>query len=94
MQDRAHLAAPLAAADSRASDAILRSHALRDDSTLEPPHRAFAWEREATQFYKWAPPQHINILECVAFFIWYRSHTSSKGFHYLRMWHVFDSRVV
>eukprot|EP00959_Pyramimonas_sp_CCMP1952_P270372 5651854-Pyramimonas_sp.AAC.1 len=93
-QERAHFAPLLAAADSRGSDAILRSQVLRDDSTQELPYPAFAWEWEATPFYKWASPQHINILEFVACFNWYRSHTNSKDFHSLRMWHVFDSRVV
>ena len=58
------------------------------------PYPAFAWKWKTVQSYAWHHDQHINILEFTAFFNYLRSLANKKHLQHMRLFHVFDSKVV
>ena len=57
------------------------------------PYLAFAWDWTPVQSYSWAVPQHINVLELIAFFNYLRSVICRREFREVRFFHVLDSMV-
>ena len=53
--------------DSRGSDVRLNSGAILDGVRQLAPYPAFAWDWTSVQSYPWVTPQHINVLELLAF---------------------------
>ena len=53
--------------DSRGSDVRLSSGAILDGVRQLAPYPAFAWGWTSVQSYPWVTPQHINVLELLAF---------------------------
>ena len=58
------------------------------------PYPAFAWKWKAVQSYRWVHDQHINILEFMSFFNYLRSLSNKRHLQHLRLFHLFDSKVV
>ena len=64
---------------------------MAPDKSLTP--RPSGGESVFSLSYPWGEKQHINILESVAFLIYFRTCCSSIQFHSKRAFHIFDSRV-
>ena len=79
--------------DLRGSDVRLDIGCVLNSARQSMPYPAFAWEWSVVQSYPWAVPQHINVLELVAFFNYLRGGISRKSFNGVRFFHVFDSMV-
>ena len=57
------------------------------------PYLAVAWDWKPLQSYHWQVPQHINVLELLAFFNYVRAWSASPAAHGLRYFHILDSRL-
>ena len=54
--------------DTSGSDVRLDSGLILEGTRQLAPYPAFAWEWTTVQSYAWVTPQHINVLELLAFF--------------------------
>ena len=54
--------------DTRGSDVRLDSGLILEGARQVAPYPAFAWDWTTVQSYAWVTPQHINVLELLAFF--------------------------
>ena len=72
----------------------LRDSTITNGSRQVVPYPAMAWAWRSVQSYAWRTPQHINILELIAFFNYLRACLKKADVHSSRFIHVFDSRVV
>ena len=61
--------------------------------TQTAPYPAFIWHWQTIMSYPWKVPQHINVLEFLAYFNYVRKKSRSYCFHSLRFINVFDSQV-
>ena len=57
------------------------------------PYPAPAWDWQCLQSYKWSTPQHINVLELIAYFNYIWLFANDPYHSSLRLFHVLDSRV-
>ena len=92
-EETAHLRQLLRVADAKGSDVRLCSQTILDGSRQEFPYPAFAWSWTSIQCYPWKQRQHINILEFIAFFNYFREVVKYPGIHGHRLFHILDSRV-
>eukprot|EP00971_Amphidinium_carterae_P340164 6478358-Amphidinium_carterae.1 len=92
--EQGHLRFMLQHTDCKGSDATLRTGTIHDATRQCVPYPAGIWQWQTVQTYKWQTPQHINVLEYVAFLNYLRWITGKGQVHSRRMLHVFDSRVV
>ena len=90
--EAAHLANLHAFLDLRGSDVRLDSGSILEAARQAVPYPAFAWQWQCIQSYAWTQPQHINVLELLAFFNFLRQFTAKSG-RSVRFYHVLDSRV-
>ena len=88
-----HLRTLLKFANHRGSE-IRVSLASGSDEGQIFPYPSFAWQWETVQSYCWQHEQHINILEFTAFLNYLRSLSNKQHLQSLRLFHVFDSKVV
>ena len=72
----AHLRSLYAVLDVRGSDVRLDTGDIIEGGWPLVPYPAIAWDWRCQQAYRWQTPQHINVLELMAFF------------NYLRGWSV------
>ena len=66
-QERAHLRKLVDLVDFRGSDVWLDSGAIVEGARQAVPYSAFASDFACVQSYRWLQPQHINVLELLAF---------------------------
>lgn len=88
-----HLHALYRSVDLRGSDVRLDTGAVLMAARQSMPYPAFAWDWTPVQSYSWAVPQHINVLELVAFFNYLRGVICRNDFKGVRFFHVLDSMV-
>ena len=79
--------------DLRGSDVRLDTGSFVDNCRQILPYPAIAWEWQCVQSYAWATPQHINVLELIAYFNYLRYYTGKREARAARFFHVLDSRV-
>lgn len=92
-QELAHLNSLYRHIDLRGSDVRLDISCVLNSGRQDMPYPAFAWEWSVVQAYPWAVPQHINVLELIAFFNYLRGVINRAGFNSVRFFHVLDSMV-
>ena len=51
------------------------------------------WDWKCVHSYQWQESQHINVLELIAFLIYFRKACCETSFRHTRAFHIFDSRV-
>jgi len=88
-----HLQNLLRFTNHRGSEVRLGLWAGIDDG-MPFPYPAFAWRWKSVLSYRWVHDQHINILEFMAFFNYLRTLSNKRHLQHLRLFHVFDSKVV
>jgi hypothetical protein len=88
-----HLTGLLDLVDFRGSDVRLDTGAILEGSRQPIPYPAICWDWSVVQSYAWKQTQHINVLELLAFFNYFRSLASFSVLHSQRILHVLDSRV-
>ena len=92
-QETAHLEALLRRIDHRGSDVQLWCGELDKASRQLAPYPAFRWEWRTVAAYGWKVPQHISVLEVVAFLNHIIEASQHKRFINKRFFHVVDSQV-
>ena len=88
-----HLHFILQNVDFRGSEVSLRDSTVLEGGRQTIPYPAPAWEWKCVQTYAWQQPQHINVLELLAYFNYLRMYVMKPRNHSHRFLHVFDSRV-
>ena len=79
--------------DFKGSEVRLKDGSILDGSRQAVPYPACIWDWNCIQSYSWSTPQHINVLELLAFFNFLKLHVNKDYEHCSRILHVFDSRV-
>jgi hypothetical protein len=88
-----HLIGLLSIVDFRGSDVRLDTGVVLEGSRQPTPYPAICWDWTVVQSYAWQQHQHINVLELLAFFNYFRSLAALSSSHSQRFLHVLDSRV-
>ncbi len=88
-----HLKGLLDLVDFRGSDVRLDTGAVLEGSRQPIPYPAICWDWSVVQAYSWKQSQHINVLELLAFYNYFKSLASFSPLHGHRLLHVLDSRV-
>ena len=88
-----HLAYVLEFCDFRGSEVSLRDGTISEGNRQLIPYPAIVWAWRSVQAYIWHQPHHINVLELVAFFNYFRACVRKPENHSSRILHVVDSRV-
>ena len=91
--ERNHLLWILEFVDFKGSEVRIREGTIVDGSTQAVPYPASVWDWQTTQSYSWALPQHINVLELLAFLNYLKAYVLNRSLHGMKFLHVFDSRV-
>ena len=91
--EASHLQSLFTLLDMRGSDVKLDTVTVVEGGRQLVPYPAIAWDWKSIQSYRWQTPQHINVLELLAFFNYIRAWTVHKDARSVRFFHVLDSRV-
>ena len=91
--EKAHLSWILQFVDFKGSEVRLKTGTIIEGSRQAVPYPAFIWDWKSVQSYSWVQPQHINVLELLAFLNYLKSISKDPSRHSVRFLHVFDSRV-
>ena len=89
-----HLLHVLEFCDFRGSEVSLRDGTVNEGDRQVIPYPAIVWAWRSVQSYTWRQPQHINVLELVAFLNYLRACVRKPSNHSSRCLQVVDSRVV
>ena len=88
-----HLVHVLQFCDFRGSEVSIRDGTVSEGNRQVIPYPAMVWAWKASQSYAWQQPNHINVLELIAFFNYIRACVRKPENHSSRILHVLDSRV-
>ena len=92
-KETSHLLHVLQFCDFRGSEVSIRDCTISEGNRQVNPYPAMVWNWRSVQSYRWQQPNHINVLELVAFFNYLRTCVRKPESHSFRIWHVLDSRV-
>ena len=76
-----HLLHVMEFCDFRGSEVSLRDGTVSEGNRQVIPYPAMVWAWRSVQAYTWQQPQHMNILELVAFFDYARACVRDPGSH-------------
>lgn len=92
-REQDHLGWLLQFVDFKGSEVRVKDGTIYDGSRQAIPYPACIWNWSCVQSYTWSQPQHINVLELLAFLNFVKMHVLDRSHHQARLLHVFDSRV-